>query len=93
MASIYPTVQINISRTPGKIENVSIGADCSPEETLIYTNLFKEFQDVLIWSYEEMLGIDPIFSNMRLGLTRMLNPFDNILEMLILGRTLLLRHR
>jgi hypothetical protein len=41
MASIYPIVQIDISRTPGKIENVNIGVDYSPEETLIYTNLFK----------------------------------------------------
>jgi hypothetical protein len=40
-ASISPTFQIDISRTHGKIENVNIGADCSPEETLIYTNLFK----------------------------------------------------
>jgi hypothetical protein len=43
MASISPTVSIDISRTPGKIENVNIGVDCSPEEILIYTKLFKEF--------------------------------------------------
>jgi hypothetical protein len=34
---------IDISHIPGKIENVYIGADCSPEEILIYTELFKEF--------------------------------------------------
>jgi hypothetical protein len=59
MASISPTIQIDISRTPGKVENVNIGADCSPEEILIYTELFKEFRDVFAWSYEEMPGIDP----------------------------------
>jgi hypothetical protein len=59
MESIYPTGPINISHTPGKIENVNIVVDCSPEEILIYTNLFKEFQDVFSWSYEEMPGIDP----------------------------------
>jgi hypothetical protein len=37
MTSIYPTVSIDISRTRGKIENVNIGVDCSPEEILIYT--------------------------------------------------------
>jgi hypothetical protein len=42
MASIYPTIMIDISHTHGKIENVHIGADCSPEEILIYTELFKE---------------------------------------------------
>ena len=36
-----------------------IGADCSPDEIREYTELFKEFQDVFAWSYEEMLGIDP----------------------------------
>jgi hypothetical protein len=59
MASISPTIQIDISCTPGKIENVNIGADCSPEEILIYTNHFKEFQDIFTWSYEEMPWIDP----------------------------------
>jgi hypothetical protein len=43
MTSISPIVQIDISRTPSKVENVNIGADCSPEEILIYTELFKEF--------------------------------------------------
>jgi hypothetical protein len=43
MVSISPTIMIDISRTPGKIENVHIGADCSPEEIMIYTELFKEF--------------------------------------------------
>jgi hypothetical protein len=43
MASISPTIQIDISCTPSKIENINIGADCLLEEILIYTNLFKEF--------------------------------------------------
>jgi hypothetical protein len=59
MASISPTVSIDISRTPGNIENVNIGADCSPEEILIYTNLFKEFRDVFSWPYEEIPRIEP----------------------------------
>jgi len=59
MVNISPTIQIDISRTPGKIENVNIGVDCLPEETLIYTNLFKEFRDIFAWSYEEIPGIDP----------------------------------
>jgi hypothetical protein len=59
MASISPTISIDIYHTPGKIENVNIGADCSREEILIYIDLFKEFRDVFAWSYEEMPGIDP----------------------------------
>jgi hypothetical protein len=43
MVSISPTITINISCTSGKIENVHIRANSSPEEILIYTELFKEF--------------------------------------------------
>jgi hypothetical protein len=41
------------------VENVFAGADSSPEEIQVYTDLFKEFRDVFAWSYEEMPGIDP----------------------------------
>jgi hypothetical protein len=58
-ASISPTIMIYISRTPGNIENVHIGVDCSLEEILIYIELFNEFRDVFSWSYEEMPRIDP----------------------------------
>jgi hypothetical protein len=59
MDNISPTIMIDISQILGKIENVYIDADCSPEEIHIYTDLFKEFCDVFTWSYEEMLEIDP----------------------------------
>ena len=32
MANLSPVIPINISHDPGKIENVYIGADCSPDE-------------------------------------------------------------
>jgi hypothetical protein len=59
MVSISSTMMIDISHTPGKIENVHIGANCSPEEIMIYIELFKEFRDIFAWSYEEMIGIGP----------------------------------
>jgi hypothetical protein len=59
MASIVETIPIDISRTPGIMENIFIEADYSPEEIQIYTELFKEFHDIFAWSYEEMLGIGP----------------------------------
>jgi hypothetical protein len=43
MANISPTIVIDISRTPSKIENVYIDVDCSPKEIRIYNELFKEF--------------------------------------------------
>jgi hypothetical protein len=59
MATIAATIPINISRNPGVMENVFVGAECSPEEIQIYTALFKEFCVVFSWSYEEMQGSDP----------------------------------
>jgi hypothetical protein len=59
MATIAETLPINISRTPGVVENVFVGADCTPEEIQIYTDLFKEFRDVFAWSYEAIPDIDP----------------------------------
>jgi hypothetical protein len=59
MATISEMIPIDISRTPGVVENIFIGADCSPKEIQIYTYLCKEFCDIFAWSYEEMLGIDP----------------------------------
>jgi hypothetical protein len=59
MASIYSTVMIDISCIPGRIENVYIDPDCSPEEIQNYTNLLKELCDVFAWSYEEIPIIDP----------------------------------
>jgi hypothetical protein len=41
MESISPAVMIDISRIPGKLENVYIGVDFSPKEIMIYNKLFK----------------------------------------------------
>jgi hypothetical protein len=59
LSNISPTIPIDISVKPGIVENVHIGASCSPEEIVTYIALFKEFCDIFAWSYEEMLGIDP----------------------------------
>jgi hypothetical protein len=52
-------IPIDISVKPGIVENVHIGASCSPVEIVTYTSLFKEFHDIFAWSYEKMSGIDP----------------------------------
>jgi hypothetical protein len=58
MATITATIPINISKTPGVVENVFIGADCFLKEIQIYIDLFKEFRDIFSCSYEEIPGID-----------------------------------
>lgn len=59
MGNINPTTLIDIFFKPGIVENVYIGASCSPDEIKIYTKIFQELHDVFMWSYEEMLGIYP----------------------------------
>ena len=59
MVNLSPTIPINISRDPRKVENAYIGASCSPNEIKEYTKLFKDFPDIFGWSYEEMPRIDP----------------------------------
>jgi hypothetical protein len=59
LSNISPTIPIDISVKPGIVENVHIGASCSPDEIITYTSLFKEFRDIFAWSYEEMPGINP----------------------------------
>ena len=59
MTTIDETIPINISRTPGIVENVFVRADYSLKEIQIYTDLFKELCDIFAWSYEEMSVIDP----------------------------------
>ena len=46
MENISVTIPINISANPNIVENVHIGANCSPEESANYTGYD--------WSYEEM---------------------------------------
>jgi hypothetical protein len=59
LSKISPTMPIDISVKPGIVENVHIGASCSPAEIVTYTSLFKEFRDIFAWSYEKMSGIEP----------------------------------
>jgi hypothetical protein len=41
METIIATIPFKISRNHGVVENVFVGADCSPKEVQIYTDLFK----------------------------------------------------
>jgi hypothetical protein len=93
MASIYPTIQIKISHTPGKVENINISVDCFPEEISIYTELFKEFRDVFSWSYEEMPGIDPRIVEHKIKTYMDAKPIRQCLRAINPRKALLLRKR
>ena len=51
------TISLNIG-TPEAPKNVKIGAKCSDEEKMKFSELLGEFQDVFAWSYEDLHGFD-----------------------------------
>ena len=59
IGNITATMHLDISIKLGIVKNVPIGVSCSLNEIKVYTELFKYFQDVFTWSYEEIPGIDP----------------------------------
>jgi hypothetical protein len=52
------TISLNIGM-PDYPKNVKIGAQCSDEEKMKFTELLSEFQEVFAWSYEDLCGFDP----------------------------------
>ena len=59
MANISPTIKIDISTNSEIVEEIMLGASCSPEEVDAYTTLFQEFHDIFSWSYTKMPRLDP----------------------------------
>ena len=46
MVNISPTIKINISTNSEIVEEIMLGAYCSPEEVNAYTAHFQEFCDI-----------------------------------------------
>ena len=59
MANISPTIKIDISIKNGIVEEIIIGAACTPQEIAAYKSLFQEYRDIFAWSYTEIPGLDP----------------------------------
>jgi hypothetical protein len=59
MANISLTIKIDIFIKNGVVEEITIGATCTPQEITTYKSLFQEYQDIFSWSYTKMPGLDP----------------------------------
>ena len=46
LANISPTIKIDISIKPGIVEEIIIGAACTPQEIAAYKALFQEYRDI-----------------------------------------------
>ena len=47
---------------------INIGAQLMPKILEEYVALFKEFKDVIAWSYKDMMGIPPKLCQHRISL-------------------------
>jgi hypothetical protein len=52
------TISLNLG-TSEYPKTVKLGAQCSDEEKVKFTELLREFQDVFAWSYEDLHVFDP----------------------------------
>jgi hypothetical protein len=59
MANISLTIKIDIFIKNGVVEEITIGATCTPQEITTYKSLFQEYQDIFSWSYTKIPGLDP----------------------------------
>jgi hypothetical protein len=59
MANISPTIKIDISIKNGVVEEITIGAACTPQEITDNKALFQEYWDIFSWSYTEIPSLDP----------------------------------
>ena len=59
MSNISPTIKVNISQNPAKVEEISLGVAFSPEEITSYTKFLQEYRDIFAWDYSEILELSP----------------------------------
>ena len=77
MANISPTIPINISHDPGRIENVYIGEKCSHAEIQECTDCLNNFMISLLGLTMKCQVLTLALLNTRLKLIPMLSLFDN----------------
>ena len=75
MENISATIPINIFVKPNVVENIYIGANCSPEEIAIYTALFKESVISLPGHMRRCQALIHLLLNMRSQPILMLSQF------------------
>jgi hypothetical protein len=67
LANISPTIKIDISIKQGIVEEIIIGAACTPQKIATYKALFQEYRDIFAWSYTEMPCLDPSIVEHRIN--------------------------
>ena len=56
---IYGSIELIDFGAPDQLKEIRIGSSLSPDERSRLIDLLKSYLDVITWSYEDMLGLDP----------------------------------
>jgi hypothetical protein len=78
---VQETHKINIG-TPESPKYINLGTSCTKEERDKYTQLFKEFQDVFAWSYNDLKEYDKSIFQHIIPLKEGAKPFKQKLRII-----------
>jgi hypothetical protein len=70
---IYETINIGTLKNP---KNVNLGKTMSKEDRKYYLKMFKEYQDVFSWSYQELKTYDACIIQHTILLKSRVKPFQ-----------------
>jgi hypothetical protein len=74
---IYKTINLG---TPENPKNVNLGKTVSKKDRKTYLKLFKEYEDVFAWSYEELKTYDTHIIQHMIPLKSVIKPFQQKLR-------------
>jgi hypothetical protein len=74
---IYETINL---RTPENPKNVNVGKEVSKEDSITYLKLFREYQDVFAWFYQELKMYDTRIIQHTIPLKSRVKPFQQNLR-------------
>ena len=74
---IYKTINLGTPKNP---KNVNLGKTVSKKDRKTYLKLFKEYEDVFAWSYEELKTYDTHIIQHMIPLKSVIKPFQQKLR-------------
>jgi hypothetical protein len=73
----YKVINLGTTENP---KNINLGKSLSPEEKKSYLKLFKEYQDVFAWSYQDLKTYDTRIIQHTIPLRPDVKPFQQKLR-------------
>jgi hypothetical protein len=74
---LYETINLGTQDNP---QNINLGKECSEQERSAFIKLFKEFQDVFSWTYDDLKTFDPNIIQHAIPMNPQTQPFQQKLR-------------